>query len=189
MNRMNLKEQLKLAEETCKEWMRFGKRKNSNRIAWEHPNDVVKLVDELVHPRNPDCDASLKLKILAWLHDCLEDGIIMDIVRGRKPTIYDLRDLGFDKYIIDGVVWLTRDKNESKRQYLLSLKNAPDMVKTVKYLDRIANLREGKETMTEEWYYKYSTETYMYLHYQMDWEIMNRIEDEMIKLLELGNKK
>lgn len=152
---------IQLAEKLAKRWM-LTPRKGSNKPGWTHPENILKLYKNLLKPSLGELDIKdIKPNIvqLIWLHDILEDGKKED---RSKVTEHDLENFMFDEYIIQGIIWLTQDKRESKKQYLLSLKHAPYEVQVVKVLDRVSNLQEGKETRSEEWYKHYLRETKMY---------------------------
>lgn len=92
----------------------------------EHPKYVANSVD------------CLEQKIIAWLHDVLED---------TKLTEDDLRKLGFTESIIYSVKLLTRNKNMDYEEYLWMLKQDKN-AKEVKLADLAHNMdtsRLGRE--------------------------------------------
>ena len=146
-----------------------GKRKNSEREAWRHPEDVVKLVDEFYQDKDrirPDYISLLKT--IAWLHDILEDGLKevrhANVDGVDSVRVSDLEEAGFEENVIMNVKLLTRERGETKRQYLFMLGQSDrEKAKIVKVLDRVANLREGKETMSDQWLKEYRRETLLYI--------------------------
>lgn len=129
-------------------------RKGSGRAGWEHPADVVALLRGL-----PEGDAAAPGAVnVAWLHDILEDGRIGDL--GLAVGVDDLKTNGIDLEVIKDVVALTwKPEVETKADYLRRLRYVgTPRARLVKLADRLANLREGRDTMPAEWMERYAKE-------------------------------
>lgn len=137
----------KRAELFAKRYM-SGKRKNSEREAWRHPEDVAKLVDSLPHFAGMERE---RLIALAWLHDVLEDC--------EDVEAHTLSSAGIPSPVIADVIALTRRPGVPKEKYLSDLCSARRHVRLIKVLDRIANLREGASTMPTDWIIRYVYQT------------------------------
>jgi len=90
---------LKLAEEIARKYHKGQKRLDGSDYI-THLQGVVKLIRE----------GMTGLKIVAWLHDILED---------TPMTKEKLLDFGFDKGLIKSVVILTRKEDEDYLDYVL----------------------------------------------------------------------
>lgn len=106
---------------------------------------------------------------LGWLHDILEDGKKED---GSPVTMYDLQAEGVPMETVDDVLgmshetWQDREGQritEPKIKYLTRLSEKSLRVKFVKCVDRICNLREGKEAFKERRWLRYVGETYYFI--------------------------
>lgn len=74
-----------------------------------------------------------KQKIVAWLHDTIEDTEVTDL---------DLIDMGFGQDIIEAVIALTRREDETYEEFIERVK--PNVIaKQVKIADLRDNLRDG----------------------------------------------
>jgi (p)ppGpp synthase/HD superfamily hydrolase len=153
-----------LFEGLAKRWMigdRKGPEGKPSREAWRHPEDLVLLLDEWDTPRegwNPNLKPYLKA--VAWLHDLIEDGRKED---GTQVTEQDLLDAGVDWSIVRDVVSLSQMPGEDKSVYLARLVKASWAARVVKCVDRICNLREGKDCFKEPRWARYVDETQRYI--------------------------
>lgn len=73
-----------------------------------------------------------RLTIIAWLHDILEDTLC------KEDTLRNL----FDNDIVDAVVALTRNSDESKSDYITRVKKN-ELARFVKKHDTMCNLTES----------------------------------------------
>lgn len=129
----------------------------SNRPAWAHPEDVVALLCTFWSSTPFD----VAMIDIAWLHDILEDGRKLD---GSKITVADLEAEGVEPHVIKSVVALTHHEGEEKITYLARLENTLFVDECIlKCLDRICNLREGKDTFKEKRWARYVDETQRYI--------------------------
>ena len=97
---------------------------------------------------------------IAWLHDIIEDGRKMD---GTKVREDDLRGLGISEPVVADVLTLSQREGEDKPTYLNRVAEGSPRVKLVKVVDRICNLREGKDTFKVARWVRYITETQTYI--------------------------
>lgn len=143
------------SEELARRWMP-GHRQHSTRLAWEHPQDLVTLLNE--YPRMK----TATIVHVCWLHDIIEDGQKED---GSPVTSEDLVNEGFNLDVVASVVSLTHRKDEDKPTYLARLRdNFPGYtVRVVKSLDRICNLREGAPMFKNVRWARYVNETRDYI--------------------------
>jgi (p)ppGpp synthase/HD superfamily hydrolase len=148
------------------------------RPAWKHPEDLAKLLHDLIGPTpdpGPEGPGGLpvsereqheytryrdQLVATAWLHDIIEDGRKLD---GTEVTEEDLRAEGVEEIVIEDVVALTQREGEDKPVYLARLEAASSRAKLVKIVDRICNLREGKTTFKDARWARYLDETQKYI--------------------------
>lgn len=86
----------------------------------KHVEDVVKRV------------SSTDEKIVAWLHDVVED---------TEITSDDLLNMGFDKSLIEAVVLLTKTEGYDYIEYMREIKRNP-LAKAVKLADMRSNLAD-----------------------------------------------
>jgi len=137
-----------LAEKLAKKWMP-GTRIKSDRPAWAHPEDVVRLIEKSPltgHPRE------LAIQI-AWLHDIIEDGKTED---GKPVTRCVLREAGVDRLIVEDVGWLSKRDGQPRWEYYYGIaERATGLGVVVKVLDRAVNLKEGAETFGRGWWHRY----------------------------------
>lgn len=165
---------MRKSEELARRWMP-GTRHGSNRPAWAHPEDLVKLLHELraSNPSEGDEDEMFRsleeegfenMVDIAWMHDLIEDGVRMHNDHEHIILLDDLRKEGFSEYIVQQVRTLTKWDDEEKGQYLLRVaKEAPVLTLIVKLVDRICNLREGRHSFTEKRWSRYVEETTTYI--------------------------
>lgn len=150
---------VKKAEELAKKWMP-GFREGSGRKAWEHPQDLVNLLDKV--PGLDDLTLN-KAKQVAWLHDIIEDGWLPDVE--QKVQAHMLAREGFSEEIVKAVLELTHYDTEDKMVYLSILKKCSDpLVALVKCADRICNLREGYHTFENDRWIRYVGESLYFIY-------------------------
>jgi len=116
---------LKLAEETARKYHKGQKRLGGSDYII-HLQGVVKLIRKDM----------IGLKIVAWLHDILED---------TPMTKEKLLKLGFDKGLIKSVVIITREEDENYLDYILRC-SKDEIAKEVKIADltnNLSNLKRG----------------------------------------------
>ena len=116
---------LKLAEETSKEYHEGQKRFDGSDY-FLHLQGVADLMPE----------EAIGLKIVAWLHDILED---------TSMTEKKLIEIGFDKELIKSVVIITREKDGNYLDYILRC-SKDEIVREVKIADlthNLSNLKKG----------------------------------------------
>ncbi len=160
---------VELAEILAKRWMR-GTRKGSERSSWAHPQDVVGELYKMPYwstdkgfPYQGDV-----LLASAWLHDVLEDGTHHDDLP-IEPV--DILNVAWEEHQVQGPAWcrvveiveeLTcpSDDPAVKKQYLEDFLDASDEAIVIKALDRVVNLREGRETFSEGWHGRYARKTW-----------------------------
>jgi len=116
---------LKLAEEISKEYHKGQKRLDGSDY-FLHLQGVADLMPE----------EAIGLKIVAWLHDILED----------TPMIKEkLLKLGFDEGLIKSVVVITREKGGNYLNYILRC-SKDEIAREVKIADlthNLSNLKKG----------------------------------------------
>lgn len=149
---------LRVADNMIRSWMP-GTRDGSDRPAWKHPQDVVKMLT-LAPGRTcaPHQDEASHLLTVAMLHDILEDGVKEN---GDRAGVDDLR--GFPDDVVADIVALTRGVGEPKLAYLARLPAASARVAEVKCADRLCNLIEGRKAFSNKRWIKYLGETYLYI--------------------------
>ncbi len=115
--------ELQLAEEIARESHKGQKRWGGEPYI-THPEAVVKTCKYI------DC------KIIAWLHDVLED-------TDMQPE--DLEERGIPRYLIQSVINLTRIEGESYKDYILKIKedNVATLVKIQDLKHNLSNLKPG----------------------------------------------
>ena len=151
---------IKKAEELARRWMPGFRQGPGKREAWRHPEDLVKvLTHEMAFIKVPPEEHEKRIAV-AWLHDVLEDGKKED---GTAVFVEDLRDEGIEAVVIADVLALTHDGRESKEAYLSRLKEKSARAKVVKCVDRICNLREGRESFKVKRWIRYVGETYYFI--------------------------
>ena len=124
LDKMELREQLKIAEEIAREVHKGQKRPIGNEDYITHPEEVAKLVGN-----------DYALKIVAWLHDVLEDSNL----HGGN-----LLGKGISTYLINSVELLTRKKDQNYKDYILGIKENEIAIK-VKIADLEDNLFDLKD--------------------------------------------
>ena len=159
------------AEVLAKRWMP-GLRQNATvtdpRKAWEHPQDLVRLLAERPGEFS---EAGQKLAVaIAWLHDVLEDGVkengnrVMPddfkpfLINHDNPVATPI-GAALDPRVLEGVLQLTHREGQPKTTYYESLKDIGYIPKLVKCVDRICNLREGVDWFSDARWARYSQET------------------------------
>jgi (p)ppGpp synthase/HD superfamily hydrolase len=145
------------AKELAQQWMRGHREGPGNRHAWEHPQDVVALLQEM-----PGYfDIRNHLAQVAWLHDVIEDGRKS---LGDRVVIKDLFDAGVSIMVANDVLTLSHAPTVPRNEYLAGLSGANDVVKIIKCLDRVCNLREGAPTFKNKRWIRYVGETCLFIH-------------------------
>lgn len=86
--------------------------------------------------------SSVDEKIVAWLHDVVED---------TSVTAQDLLQMGFDRAIVDAVVLLTKTEGYDLQKYLEAIKANP-LAKAVKIADMRSNLADTPTKKQRERY-------------------------------------
>lgn len=171
------------AEDLARRWMP-GVREGGSRRAWEHPQDVVKLL----------CSSPIKavqtddrILMVAWLHDIIEDGIKEN---GARVTSQDLVDAGLPGEVVCDVVELSKQVDEPKEAYLSRLKHHTPRAKLVKCADRVCNLREGAPVFKTRRWIRYVGETCYFIYpiasdlsSPFGFEAAGWAEDELLKAL------
>lgn len=171
---------LTLAETLAKKWMVGYRQGSPPRRAWEHPADLVRLLEE--RPGNFSSAGQVKAKAIAWLHDVLEDGLSeegepvgeSDLLRysyalvpypdgkeGPPSEIPD--DACLPPEVVRGVIQLTHRRGETKEDYYRTLSGIDYLPKLVKCVDRVCNLREGSKTFKPARWTRYVNETATYI--------------------------
>ena len=79
-------------------------------------------------------ELGFKCEVVALLHDILED---------TDTTIDELKGLGIDDEIIESIVAITRNEEESYREYIVRVSNN-SIAKKVKILDLEDNMNIGR---------------------------------------------
>lgn len=145
-----------------------GLRQGSSRPAWEHPQDLVRLLGELriafaTHEEDIlfsqlEVEGFERMEDIAWAHDLLEDGRKED---GTRVVAEDLFREGLPAEVIKTVGFLTHNEGaEEKVTYLARLKTVLDAKGSiVKLVDRICNLREGRAVFKDRRWARYVRET------------------------------
>jgi len=139
-----------------------------NRLAWEHPQDLVNLLVELCDLTHPSPLSEREKATyehcidVAWMHDLIEDGRKED---GSRVTEADLMAEGVHYNIVFGVVSLTHDEAaDSKIAYLARLRQTLRFAEAkVKLADRICNLREGRTVFKDKRWARVIDETHRYI--------------------------
>lgn len=120
-----MKEQLKIAEQIAREVHKGQKRPIGKEDYITHPKAVAKLVGK-----------NVELKIVAWLHDVLEDSDL-------QPD--DLETEGIPVHLVQSVFFLTREKDQTYIDYILQIKE-DEIATKVKIADlkhNLSNLKNG----------------------------------------------
>lgn len=148
------------AQQLARRWMPGLRQGPAKRKAWEHPQDLVHLLTREMNFIEVPAEEQAKRVAIAWLHDILEDGKKED---GSGVVVADLDAEGIPTEVIDDVLSLTAMGDEPKSEYLASLKHASTRAKLVKCIDRVCNLREGKEAFKVRRWIRYVGETYYFI--------------------------
>ncbi len=143
------------------------------RPAWMHPQDLVNLLESLLPDVGSapaygqaydkflaDIRARQAVIDIAWMHDLIEDGIKESNARVTK---LDLSEQGFSIDVVDDIVSLSHKPGEEKVVYLATLVDVSPRAKLVKLVDRICNLREGKDSFKDKRWARYVSETNRYV--------------------------
>lgn len=124
-----LKDIVEIAKQIATEGHK-GQKRWDGRDYITHPEAVAKLVN------NPE------LKIVAWLHDTLED---------TKITADDLLNKGIPKYLIEMVEVISRKKDEDYFDFIMRCQHYP-ITRKVKIADLTHNLSDLKnESMRDKY--------------------------------------
>lgn len=156
---------MRKSEQLARQWMPGFRQGPGHRPAWMHPQDLVNLLlemkaaipftlgayDEVIYDHLVD---------VAWAHDLLEDGRKSD---GSRVTKADLLTEGLSADVVADVVALSQQDGEEKPAYLARLRGASAFAMIVKCVDRICNLREGKDTFKSKRWARYVQETTDYI--------------------------
>ncbi len=121
---MKLDDQLITAKEIAREVHKGQKRPIGNKDYITHPEAVANSLD------------GYELKIVAWLHDVLEDSDLWH---------HDLTDKGIQLDLVQAVINLTRNKGQDYKDYILQIKYSPEIVIKVKIADLKHNLSDLKK--------------------------------------------
>lgn len=148
------------AEQLARRWMPGLRQGPAKRKAWEHPQDLVNLLTKEMDFIETPAEEQERRIAVAWLHDILEDG---KKEGGSSVVVADLEAEGVPTEVIDDVLYLTAMGNKPKSEYLASLKHASTRAKLVKCVDRICNLREGKDAFKTKRWIRYVGETYYFI--------------------------
>jgi (p)ppGpp synthase/HD superfamily hydrolase len=146
------------AEQLARRWMPGLRQGPAKRKAWEHPQDLVSLLTKEMDFIETPAEEQEKRVAVAWLHDILEDGKKED---GTTVSVQDLCDEGIRPQVIADVLALTNEG--PKDAYLAQLKAKSPRAKLVKCVDRICNLREGKDAFKTKRWIRYVGETYYFI--------------------------
>lgn len=121
---MNEEEQLKIAEQIARESHKGQKRPIGSEDYIIHPEAVVKLVGD-----------NIKLKIVAWLHDVIED---------TDVSLRDLQDKGISQELLDSINHISRRTFEPYNEYISNIKDNW-IAREVKIADLKHNLSDLKK--------------------------------------------
>lgn len=147
-----------LVESLAKRWM-LGTRDGSDRPSWKHPEDLVALLRQMPGIR-ATLTTQFTLEAVAWGHDLLEDGVTED---GSKVTEETLSKAGVPDEVIVCIRLLSKEPWMEpwmiKPWYARQVMGAPDVVRIVKCVDRIANLTEARGTFKPQRWARYVAET------------------------------
>jgi len=119
-----MKNKLKIAEQIAREVHKGQKRPIGKVDYITHPEAVAKLVGN-----------DVELKIVAWLHDVLEDSDL---------EIVDLNNKGIPYHLAYEVDILTRKKDQNYKDYILGIKEN-EIATEVKIADLKHNLSDLKK--------------------------------------------
>lgn len=155
-------------EQLARRWMPGLRQGPAKRKAWEHPQDLVRLITQEMSFVDTPAEEQEKRIAVAWLHDILEDGKKED---GTPVTMYDLLKEGVDQEVVNDVLGLTQQTLqgrdgpflEPKAEYLARLTEQSQRTKLVKCVDRVCNLREGRTTFKVRRWIRYVGETYYFI--------------------------
>jgi len=119
----NIKEkELKIAEQIAREVHKGQKRPIGNEDYITHPEAVANSFE------------NIEYKIVAWLHDVLEDSDL---------EFKDLIEKGISYYLVESVDYLTREKDQNYKDYILQIKE-DEIATKVKIEDLRHNLLDLK---------------------------------------------
>lgn len=129
------------------------------REAWEHPQDLVALLTEVA---SSDADFQYMVTV-AWLHDIIEDG---RTEAGKPVTAEDLHNEGFAGSVIADVELLTHTPGTPKSDYFDRIAYQSNRrVQIVKVVDRICNLRDGRDVFKDARWKRYIEETFEHVRH------------------------
>ena len=118
-----MEEELKIAEQIAREVHKGQKRPIGNEDYITHPEAVANSFEDI------EC------KIVAWLHDVLEDSNLQ---------ADDLETKGIPIHLVQSVARLTREKDQNYREYILQIKDN-EIATKVKIADLKHNLIDLKK--------------------------------------------
>ena len=121
---MKMEKELKIAEQIVREVHKGQKRPIGNEDYITHPEAVANSFEDV------EC------KIVAWLHDVLEDSDLQ---------VDDLETKGIPIHLVQSVVCLTREKDQNYKDYILQVKE-DEIATKVKIADlnhNLLNLKNG----------------------------------------------
>lgn len=118
-----MKKELKIAKQIAREVHKGQKRPIGKEDYITHPQAVAKIVGD-----------DIELQIVAWLHDVLEDSDL---------TFKDLLDKGIPYHLVQSVDYLTREKDQNYKDYILQIKE-DEIATKVKIADLKHNLSDLK---------------------------------------------
>lgn len=122
----------------CHEGQKYGK----NDYYTSHVIPVFNKVDDMYSGDKDFHD----LKVLATLHDCLGDS--------NKYTIEDY-ECCFTTKVVNALIAITKDKNESRNQYIERVKQN-NLALKVKICDTVCNLEESIKIQDSKRIIRYS---------------------------------
>ena len=117
-----MNKELKIAEQIAREVHKGQKRPIGDEDYITHPEAVANSFEDI------EC------KIVAWLHDVLEDSDLQ---------ADDLEQKGISLHLIQSIVYLTRQKDENYKDYILKIKD-DEIATKVKIADLTHNLSDLK---------------------------------------------
>ena len=117
-----MEEELKIAEQIAREVHKGQKRPIGNDDYIKHPEEVANSFEDIGY------------KIVAWLHDVLEDSDL---------TFGDLIEKGISHHLAQSVDYLTRKKDQNYKDYILQIKE-DEIATKVKIADLKHNLLDLK---------------------------------------------
>ena len=149
------KRELEFCRELAKRCMP-GLRDDSDRLAWEHAEDVARAVQERewVHP-----DGWSFWVCVAWLHDVIEDCDDMDEARLAQELESAGSFQSRAQEMARMVQVLSKRKGEGPGYFQRIKECGHWQLSLIKVLDRLANLREGRRAFKRKRWLAYVKET------------------------------